>query len=380
MQCNLCHADALVELGHAGIKPIAIASDLNLCPHPSRIYRCQQCGHLQKLPTTTEWSIIDSIYANYEAHRLSGGNELFIWTDNAPPQTRSYHCFQNCLPFLPQTGKLLDLGTGSGAVLKSASQLLPDWQLFAFDLSDRWANEILSIPKVVSFTSGSLANLPPEQFDLIVLWHVLEHIPEPVDLLKQLHQQLAPNGLLLIQVPDITRSPFDFAVFDHCSHFTSSQLLNSLTQCGFSLVADGRDWVHNCLTLLVKTTPNETPTTVPSPVQTTFVDPFNWLNQTVEHFAQSVDQKNYAIFGTGIAGIWLASQLPHPNRCFIDEDPQRRDQEINHIPICTPDQIADPLTILMPFSGSTGLRISQRLKQQYPNCQNCEFILSQPDQ
>lgn len=47
------------------------------------------------------------------------------------------------------------------------------------------------------------ADLPEQGFDLITLFHVLEHLPQPGDALSRVGRWLAPGGTLLLQVPNL---------------------------------------------------------------------------------------------------------------------------------------------------------------------------------
>ena len=69
-------------------------------------------------------------------------------------------------------------------------------------------------------------------FDVITLWHVLEHVPLPEDLLKQLQQHLSPTGRILIAVPNLntwesTKYAENWAAYDtprHLWHFTRKSI------------------------------------------------------------------------------------------------------------------------------------------------------------
>src|SRR5215211_4834896 len=136
MQCNLNRSHILADLGAVGRKPVSVTSEPNLCPLPAKLWGCRDCGHLQKVPDHEEMGVIDALYAAYDPHSLSGGNEQMVFPPNMPSRPRSYHALEQCLPLLPQKGRLLDVGTGNGAVLKSAAILLPKWRLHASDIAD----------------------------------------------------------------------------------------------------------------------------------------------------------------------------------------------------------------------------------------------------
>jgi len=379
MNCHLCNGDSLQELGYVGIKPSSITSEPKLCELPAKIYYCQDCDHLQKVYSRIDLSVIDLMYQSYDAYNVSGGNEQLIFSGDENPKTRGYQAIQKCISYLPETGKLLDIGTGNGTALKSASKLLPKWSLFAFDLNDKYRDSVLKIPGVSDFYSGNFADIPFQKFDLIILWHSLEHIDKPAEYLANLKDYLTENGVILLQVPDVQRQPFDLAVIDHCSHFTGSTFNKLCQYAGFTVIIDGQDWTHNCLTLLLK--PSATLDVNESYINLKSLPPdtyFHWLNSAVQEFAQSVIGIDYAIFGTSIAGIWLSSQLGKPPIYFIDEDESRRGKKISNIPIITPQELSQDIDIVMAFTHKTGHNIGLRLKEQYINCRSSRFILSSP--
>lgn len=92
----------------------------------------------------------------------------------------------------------------------------------------------------------SLIELPVNhRFDLITLWHVLEHLPSPDETLKALKQRLNENGLLVVAVPNL-QSPDakhygpHWGAYDlprHLWHFSTSGLIRLLSEIGFDLLA-----------------------------------------------------------------------------------------------------------------------------------------------
>ena len=291
-----------------------------------------------------------------------------------PPRPRSYHALDQCLPKLPARGVLLDYGAGDGAVLKSAGKLLPDWQLHALDITDKFREDIWRLPGVVAFTSGDPAQLPRTHYDLIVLWHTLEHVPEPAGMLRSFHQWLKPEGQVLVQVPDAQRNPFDLGVVDHVSHFTNATLRLCARNAGFQIAADGHPWTHNCLTLLLGH-PELVTESVPEPgTGADPADPFEWLNSQIQFFVKRVGNDAFSIFGTGMASLLLAAQLPDSIKCFLDEDDRRVGGNINGIPIKHPRELVVTTPIVMPFLTPTSRAIAGRLVSEYPGMKPEQFV------
>ena len=141
--------------------------------------------------------------------------------------------------------KILDVGCGTGEFL---DRLAPDFAVEGTEPEPdaaRWAREKLGL----KVHTGYLAeiSLEYEQFDLVTLWHVLEHIPDPVQELQIINKILAQDGKLLIALPNI--GSIDAGIYKSCWialdaprhlwHFTSKTLGALAQKCGFSLVQTG---------------------------------------------------------------------------------------------------------------------------------------------
>lgn len=379
MKCILCSSSHVQELGPAGIRPRSVTSDSRLSRLEARLFLCSECGHLQKRHTQAELAAIQELYLSYEPHHIARGREQLVFSEGLSPRPRTYHALEQIASGLPDKGRLLDVGTGNGAVLKSASVLLPGWSLYGFDLGDKHRDEVLRVPGVAGFWSGELGVLPSDRFHLIVLWHVLEHVPDPRGLLLQLQDRLADDGFLLIQVPDVSRTPFDLAVIDHCSHFSKPALLRLVHSAGYAPVLDGQGWSHNCLTLLL----SRHSATLPEGLQAasepaSSAGYLRWLNHTVEYFDRATGDCDYAMFGTGMAGIWLSGQMARKPALFLDEDSTRVGRQVDGIPVALPGDVPTGLSIVMPFMRDTGWSIGSRLQATHASWASCRLLLSPP--
>jgi len=127
-------------------------------------------------------------------------------------------------------GKILDIGAGTGEFLSVAKN--DGWQTIGVEPSDR--AKAIAKNKGVSFVEET-SELENHSFDVISMWHVLEHVPDLDKQIKELKRLLKPTGTLIIAVPNF--KSFDakhygkfWAAFDvpiHFWHFskTAIQLL-----------------------------------------------------------------------------------------------------------------------------------------------------------
>lgn len=84
---------------------------------------------------------------------------------------------------------------------------------------------------------GETATLAGDSFDLILLSHVLEHMPDPQRELEQLLPLLLPDGALYIEVPDARAFCFDTLQSAHLWYFTPDHLAHLLAGLGLRSIA-----------------------------------------------------------------------------------------------------------------------------------------------
>jgi 2-polyprenyl-3-methyl-5-hydroxy-6-metoxy-1,4-benzoquinol methylase len=146
-------------------------------------------------------------------------------------------------------GSLLDVGCGEGFVLKAFAEL--GWRVSGMDFSIAGI-ETMNPDMAPFVTQGDVFKLldqalsSNQTYDLIWLGNVLEHVLDPVGLLNTLHPLVAPNGLLVVTVPndgsayqeDLFNSGaidrrFWIALPDHLSYFTADSLRSTAKATGW---------------------------------------------------------------------------------------------------------------------------------------------------
>ncbi|MEO7977869.1 class I SAM-dependent methyltransferase [Flavobacterium sp.] len=97
----------------------------------------------------------------------------------------------------PQKGKILDIGAGTGDFLLKAKN--NGWETVGVEPSERAKN--IAIQKGISFVEA-INVLENNSFDLITMWHVLEHVPNLELQIQELKRLLKPTGTLIVAVPN----------------------------------------------------------------------------------------------------------------------------------------------------------------------------------
>ena len=130
---------------------------------------------------------------------------------------------------LGDVGSLLDVGAGTGDFLKVAKE--KGWQVHGMEPNKNAAK--LALEKGIDL-KASLNDFEGKQFDVITLWHVLEHIPNLEETILKLAALVKPQGALIIAVPNF--KSFDaryygkfWAAYDvprHLWHFSKESMKN----------------------------------------------------------------------------------------------------------------------------------------------------------
>jgi 2-polyprenyl-3-methyl-5-hydroxy-6-metoxy-1,4-benzoquinol methylase len=116
-------------------------------------------------------------------------------------------------------GNLLDIGAGTGDFLLTAKQ--NGWNTIGVEPSEKAKG--IAIGKGIQF-SDSTEELESNSFDVVTMWHVLEHVPNLETQIKELKRLVKPNGTIIIAVPNFKSYDANhygkfWAAFDVPIHF-----------------------------------------------------------------------------------------------------------------------------------------------------------------
>jgi len=101
-------------------------------------------------------------------------------------------------------GRLLEIGSGYGLFLGAARQA--GWQVRGVELSRTGAEHSRTAGQLDVFC-GQLAESPNEPVDVVCFWDTLEHVPDPLEFLRQVRLRLAPGGVFALSVPYFSSLP-----------------------------------------------------------------------------------------------------------------------------------------------------------------------------
>ena len=202
----------------------------------STVNQCCNCGlvQTQRINATIPQSSVTAYDQGYFAER----NDYI----SRSAEFASY--FQSLLdyirPYKPQ-GHLLDVGCGPGLLLQVAQAR--GYHVSGCDIS-KWASNYAH-EHGLDVTTGELESIhyPDKSFDVIIINHTLEHVPQPVALLCEIRRILADSGIVVVGVPNfdslmawLMRARWAGLLPDqHLWHFTPRTLQLMLERAGFSI-------------------------------------------------------------------------------------------------------------------------------------------------
>jgi SAM-dependent methyltransferase len=141
-------------------------------------------------------------------------------------------------------GTLLDVGCGTGELLEVARDR--GWNVTGLDPVADQAEHARSERKLdVRTATLEEFGTPPEPYDVVTAFHVLEHMPEPVEFARGLAKLARPGGLLMVEVPNFdsrerkVRGPRwgHLKPLEHLVHYTPETLRRTLEAAGLERVS-----------------------------------------------------------------------------------------------------------------------------------------------
>ncbi len=211
-----------------------------VCSNDSlRIVRCTGCGMVFVNPQPTQ----NALLQYYSAQDIMEQDGWSSYLRHGPEQIQALwqERFEDVRRWKDGPGvRLLDVGSGYGDFLHHALQA--GWQVRGFEFSPAVA-ETCRKKYGIAVEVGEIFDLrlPDNSFDVVAMWHVLEHMRDPLAVLVRCYELLAPGGLLAIEVPNLNflaRKSYRYplSVTLHLYHFSPATLSALVRMSGFQVL------------------------------------------------------------------------------------------------------------------------------------------------
>ena len=218
------------------------------------IVNCTDCGFRYLNPRPAEDSI-HPFYAHEEYDPFLSTRESYSVQDVLYRLARYYSLWRKRLAVedFVRGGRLLDVGCGTGEFLHYMNRF--QWSVAGVepDVKSRAHAEAQGIS-----VYPSLWDVAAERFDLITLWHVIEHLHDLNRAVRKLESLVRPDGVLVLAMPNVHSWDFQryqehWVALDtprHVYHFTGMDIKKLFAETSFRLKDTGAltlDTVYNVL-------------------------------------------------------------------------------------------------------------------------------------
>ncbi len=211
------------------IKLFLVCKDNTVSRETFDIVECISCGFKFTNPRPDE----DKLGAYYKSDEyVSHSNSSKGFVHSIYQIVRKYTLLKKLqlISKYYKTGNILDIGCGTGEFLKTFKDA--KWKTFGIEPS-------LDVREIAIKNYGldirgeaEIKKLETEGFDVITMWHVLEHVPELNDRIDDLKRLIKPEGIIVIAVPNCTSFDADvykenWAAYDvprHLYHFVPNDI------------------------------------------------------------------------------------------------------------------------------------------------------------
>lgn len=203
------------------------------------IAKCRSCGLIyvdenvsqQKISTYYEVAADPLYFAEQEARK------------------KTFHGYLDRLEkAFPRKGRLLDVGTNTGLFVRLARDR--GWQADGIE-PNRWAAKFAREHYKINLINKPFEkeSFPPESFEVITMWDVIEHFTDPVEQIKTVYYQLKPGGLFAFSTVDpasplarIWGTNWSWYMDMHRTFFTRLAAKLYLEKAGFTKVVFMSHW------------------------------------------------------------------------------------------------------------------------------------------
>lgn len=224
------------------------ARDLKFRDGPFEVLTCRDCGLVYVTPRLLG-DVLREVYN--EEYWKSDNPKMRGYADYAREAALYLKTFEKRMAlvqqWLPAKARVLDVGCAAGYFLRVLHARGHD--VHGVELSTAIAKEAVAALGSERIHIGTLddavaaMNYQPASFDLITLWDVIEHVPNPQAVLHKIRELLAPHGKLLLETQNVASrwarllGPrwHHYKHHEHLYHFSPATITRLLGDCGFAV-------------------------------------------------------------------------------------------------------------------------------------------------
>lgn len=225
---------------------------------------CAFCGSNQRkiIDKEGEWNVVKCKNCNFKYTFPQPSPEFLphFYTEEYYKDKRHYSKFynedgkpktaiesyenrvQDIETFVSKRGKIIDVGSARGGLLKVLKNR--GWQVQGVEIS-KDASKIANENGIPTFNGSFVEYQPKEKTDVICMYQTLEHVPDPLDVIKHAYNLLNDEGIFIAEIPNINcfemkynkeRKILSYDLPRHLNHFSPKILKKQLENQGFTVI------------------------------------------------------------------------------------------------------------------------------------------------
>ncbi|GAV19741.1 methyltransferase domain protein [Mariprofundus micogutta] len=344
--CNVC-GDSLADPVFSTVGEKSITSLCELVPTASHVFFCRRCGHVLTSPMKN----IEAYYS--EDYQILIDSEEEDQLVSFPDGSKIFRFeLQVDTIFdkmdIPLNAKVLDYGCAKSTTLRKMCERRTDLKPYLFDVSE---NYLPFWDKFADSENWAVFDPKPDwkgNLDVVTSFFSLEHVSEPVAMMKQVHALLKDQGFFYCIVPNTFTNTADFVVADHVNHFSVLSIHALLVRTGFEVLEIDQDVHYGAFVIMAKKVDSanldyDFPSSESLASAVNELSEFwSGISRKIEEFEQQNDLEGaVAIYGSGFYGTYIASCLTDMEKvvAFVDQNPFRQGLKLFGKDIVSPEKL-----------------------------------------
>jgi 2-polyprenyl-3-methyl-5-hydroxy-6-metoxy-1,4-benzoquinol methylase len=203
------------------------------------VYYCTHC-HVGITAPFPSHEVLSRLYSS-GSYRSTDGTRFNVIAESLV-RYFNYDKKRKIKKYRNKKGALLDVGCGRGLFLDIMKK--DGWAATGVEFNEETASYAKTVYGIDVITAQAMASLPDGSFDVITLYHVLEHMQEPAAVLQACRRLLKKQGLLVVAVPNLSSLQaslgkahwFHLDIPYHLHHFTLRGLQRLLRDNAMKIV------------------------------------------------------------------------------------------------------------------------------------------------